>query len=70
MKIIKTKNYKEAMQEVSFQQIYNDALKRYNGDKKQAAEVVLDIATSGTWAGWDQERIDSGIQTILKQFDI
>ena len=65
---VKKVKKKQAQQEVSFQQIFDRALQMYNGDKRKAAEAVLDLATTGTWAVWDQEKIDNGIQTILKQF--
>ncbi len=68
MKIYKTSSYVEAQKLVTYQQIFDEALQNNNGDERKAAEVVLDIATSGMWAMKDQEEIKRSIQTILKQF--
>lgn len=68
MKIIKSKNYKKAQQQISYQEIFNDSLNRNNGDTTEAAKEVLDFVTGGTWAVWDTEKINRSIQTILKQF--
>ena len=68
MKIFKTANYKQTMQEISYQEIFNESIVKNNGDERKAAEEVLDLITSGVWAVWDQERIDKGIKTILNQF--
>jgi len=66
MKIIKTEKY--AQIEVSYQTIFDEALQRYEGDQQKVAEVVLDAATGGTWAVWDQFKIDKAIQTVLSKF--
>jgi len=68
MKEIKTANYKKAQEEVSYQELFNNALQKYEGDERQAAEFVLDMANGGTWAVWDQGKIDNAIATILKRF--
>ena len=69
MKILKTASYKKkAQQEISYQEIFNKFLKKNGGDERKAAEAVLDLVTGGTWAAWDQERINEKIDTILKQF--
>jgi len=68
VKVIKSKKYIKSQQLVSYQQIFDEAVQSNNGDVKQAAEAVLDLATNGMWAVWDQNKIDSAIQTILKQF--
>ena len=66
MKILQTK--KHAQQFVSHQEIFNDALQRYDGDKRRAAEVVLDVATNGMWGVWDEEKINRSIQLVLDKF--
>ncbi len=66
MKIIKSKKY--AQQQISYQEIFNDSLKRNNGDTTEAAKEVLEFVTGGTWAVWDTEKINRSIQSILKQF--
>ena len=66
MKILKTKKY--AQQQITYQQIFTDSLNKNNGDTRKAAEEVLDLATNGAWAVWDQEKINNSIQKILEQF--
>ena len=66
MKILKTKKY--AQQQITYQQIFTDSLNENNGDTRKAAEEVLDLATNGTWAVWDQNKIDNSIEKILEQF--
>jgi hypothetical protein len=68
MKILKTANYKKAMEEISYQELFDNSLRKNDGDERKAAEFILDLATSGTWAVWDQEKIDNGISKILDQF--
>ncbi len=67
MKIIKSVKYKKAMKNLSYKEIFDEALQMNNGDSKAAAEAVLDIATGGTWAVWDQEKINKSIQNVLDQ---
>ena len=62
--------YKTAkLEPVSYQEIFDNALKKNNENKIEAAKYLLDVLTDGTWAVWDQEKIDKGIETILKKFD-
>jgi hypothetical protein len=82
MKIIKTAKYEKIAQrdpydydppppgpkEVSYQEVFNDALKMYNGNERKAAEVVLDFVTTGMWAMWDGAKINDAIQQILDKF--
>lgn len=50
----------------SFQAIYQG--QRDNGLTRSAsAEMVLDVATNGTWAIWDQDRINKMIAYIINQ---
>ena len=67
MKIIKTKKYAQ-MQEISYQEIFNNSLNKNNGDARKAAEEVLDLVSGGTWAVWDQNKIDDAIQKIIGKF--
>ena len=59
---------KKAMDSISYQELFDHALRQNKGDEHAAAEFVLDITTGGTWAVWDQEKINKSIEEILRRY--
>lgn len=37
--------------------------------KEESAKFVLDIISTGTWAAWDQEKIDSSIEWLISKYE-
>ena len=60
------KKFNEAV-EVSNQDIWNDYKSEGSSDH-EVAEKLLDILTNGTWAGWDEEKIESTIQQLIDKY--
>lgn len=55
------------IQQVTYQQIFDEQLAKTK-DPRKAAEMVLDVASGGTWAIKDQDWIDNALKTIIQQF--
>lgn len=52
----------------SYEAIYKG--RRENGaTAKQSAQAVLDILTNGTWAAWDEPKINGYLVAIIKKFE-
>ena len=68
MKTLITKNYKKAQTEVSYKDIFDEAVIENSGNKIEAAKKVLDIATNGVWASWDEYSISEKIMYIINKY--
>lgn len=56
------------MQTIKISDLWNDY--RLNNDVEKTSIIILDILTSGIYAGWDSEKIDRFKKQLINRYEL